>query len=234
MIIIDCFLMLLFVGSWVCFTNISAVTPVVMQILTHLLSAIYDGLRANKSTVLLHDEEVPLVAQGACFGTLTNSINDTSPYYNPSIGFFSSFKGSTVHITMNQQAVFRPVALMGPNWDIMLEVWLLSHGFTHVRTLASKIASLRDICLKMLPNTSKTLSGDIFRCVHKCSSWGLVSLERIIKNAGSHLSTCREELETNTAVGKPPDRVSPIGREPSPTDFVAAANEPAVEGIYNT
>jgi len=127
----------------------TAITPVVMSILTHLLKTLYDGLRASQTTVVLQDEEVSLVTQGACFGTLTNTINDSSPYFNPNIGFFPSFKGSTAYITTGQQCLFRPVALMGPNMEIMLEVWLLSYGFTHVRTLASKIASLRDICLKV-------------------------------------------------------------------------------------
>lgn len=192
--------------------------------------SIHDGLRANKPTVFIQDEEVPLMSHGACFGTLTNTINQSFPTYNPIVGFFPSFKGSTTHISRDQQGLFRSVALTGPNWNIMLEVWLLSHGFTHVSTLASKIASLRDICLKVLPNTNKVLSGDLFRCVHKCSSWGPVSIQRVIENAGSHLEICQEELEANKSVSKRPERTTPTGREPSPTDAVAEANQPPVEG----
>jgi len=81
----------------------------------------------------------------------------------------------------------------------------------------------------MLPNTSKGLCGDVYKCVHKCSSWGLVSLERIVKRAGSHLEV--DELDGNTKEdNKIPERSSPDGREPSPTDVVAAANEPPQDG----
>lgn len=226
-------MMSLLLGSWVCFNNISSITPVVMSILTQLLQVIHDGLHANKGTVIIQEEEVPLMADAACFATLTNSISIKYPDYIPSIGFFPSFQSSTSELPKDILNLFRPVALMGPDWLVILEVWLTSQGFTKAASISSKIVSLRELCLELLPSTSKVLMGDTARCVHKCSSWGLLSLKRIIMNAGTHLCQYQEESQVTT-INDAPQRTTPDdGRSPSPTDAteaVAAANEPVMGG----
>jgi hypothetical protein len=201
-----------------------------MSVLTQLLQVIHNGQRANKSTVIIQDDEVPLMADGACFATLTNSISKTYPDHIPSIGFYPSFQSSTSELSRDLLNLFRPVALMGPDWLVIVEVWLLSQGFVHVTALSPKIVSLRDLCLEVLPSTSKILLGDTSRCIHKCSSWGLPSLKRIIENAGTRLNRCQEEAEV-TRMSNIPQRITPDGRSPSPTDAadaVADANEPAL------
>ena len=119
--------------------------------------------------------------------------------------------------------MFRPVALVGPDLQVILQVWLLSQGFTQVSSLASKIVTLRGLCLKLLPNSSKPLCADLCSCLHKCTGWGAHCLRRMIEDAGSHLCTSSDEFEAATSAKGP----SLDGeRAESLTDVVAAMNAP--------
>jgi len=212
-----------FAGAWVCLNNISAIQPPVLSVLTQLVTVVLDGLRANKTTVILQDDEITLSPQGACFGTLNHITNQQKTEYDPSAGFFPSFKSSASFLPVELLDMFRPVALVGPDLQVILQVWLLSQGFTQVSSLASKIVTLRDLCLNLLPSSSKSLSGDLCSCLHKCTGWGAHCLKRMIEDAGSHLCTSSDEYEAAVSVKGP----SLDGeRAESPTDVVAAVNAP--------
>lgn len=211
-----------------CLNNTSAIQSPVLSVLTQLVTVVLDGLKANKTTVVLQDDEISLAPQGACFGTLDSSANQHKTAYDPSIGFFPSFKSSASYLPVDLWEMFRPVALVGPDLQVILQVWLLSQGFTQVSSLASKIVTLRGLCLKLLPNSSKPLSGDLSLCLHKCTGWGAHAIKRMIEDAGSHLGTSSDELQVSAPEQRGPSREErdvPEGAE-SPTDAVAAVNAP--------
>ena len=213
-----------FPGAWVCLNNISAIQPPVLSVLTQLVTVVLDGLKANKTTVVLQEDEITLSPQGACFGTLDISANHRKTGYDPSVGFFPSFKSSASYLPVDLWEMFRPVALVGPDLQVILQVWLLSQGFTQVSSLASNIVTLRGLCLRLLPSSSKPLSGDLCVCLHKCIGWGAHSLKRMIEDAGSHLGTRAEELQDSAPEQRGEDR--DLGRAESPADAVAAVNAP--------
>lgn len=211
-----------------CLNNISAIQPPVLSVLTQLVTVVLDGLRANKTTVMLQEDEITLAPQGACFGTLNCSTIQHKTEYNPSVGFFPSFKSSASYLPGDLWEMFRPVALVGPDLQVILQVWLLSQGFTQVSSLASKIVTLRGLCLKLLPSSSKSLFADLCLCLHKCIGWGAHSLKRMIEDAGSHLGTSSDELLVSAPEQRGPsreDRDVP-DRAESPTDAVATVNAP--------
>lgn len=211
-----------------CLNNISAIQPPVLSVLTQLVTVVLDGLRANKTTVVLQDDEITLAPQGACFGTLNCSTNQRKTEYDPSVGFFPSFKSSASFLPVDLWEMFRPVAVVGPDLQVILQVWLLSQGFTQVSSMASKIVTLRGLCLQLLPSSSKPLSGDLCSCLHKCTGWGAHSLKRMIEDAGSHLGASSDELHVSAPEHKGPsheERDAP-DRAASPTDAVAAVNAP--------
>ncbi|EDO38187.1 predicted protein, partial [Nematostella vectensis] len=70
--------------------------------------------------------------------------------YLPSVGYFPSFPSSFSHLPKDLLALFRPVAVTGPDWAIILEVWLLSQGFINGTSIANKITTLKNLCQKMI------------------------------------------------------------------------------------
>ncbi|XP_020627063.1 dynein beta chain, flagellar outer arm-like isoform X2 [Orbicella faveolata] len=226
--LIDIFRGLACSGAWVCLNNISTIPSPVLSVLTQLVTVVLDGLKASKTTVVLQDDEISLAPQGACFGTLDPSGSQHKTAYDPSVGFFPSFKSSASYLPVDLWEMFRPVALVGPDLQVILQVWLLSQGFTQVSSLASKIVTLRGLCLKLLPNSSKSLSGDLSLCLLKCTGWGAHSLKRMIEDAGSHLGTSSVELQVSAPEQRGPSREEKDvpERAESPTDAVAAVNAP--------
>ena len=215
-------------GAWVCLNNISTIQSPVLSVLAQLVTVVLDGLKASKSTVVLQDDEISLAPQGACFGTLDPSGDQHKSAYDPSVGFFPSFKSSASYLPVDLWEMFRPVALVEPDLQVILQVWLLSQGFMHVSSLASKIVTLRGLCLKLLPNSSKPLSGDLSLCLLKCTGWGAHSLKRMIEDAGFHLGTSSDELQVSAPEQRGPSREERDvpERAESPTDAVAAVNAP--------
>ena len=215
-------------GAWVCLNNISAIQPPVLSVLTQLVTVVLDGLKASKSTVVLHDDEITLAPQGACFGTLDYSTDQHKTEYEPSVGFFPSFKSSASFLPVDLWDMFRPVALVGPDLQVIIQVWLLSQGFTQVSSLASKIVTLRSLCLQLLPSSSKPLSADLCLCLQKCIGWGAYSLKRMIEDAGSHLGASSEELHVSAPEHKGPshEEGDAPDRAESPTEAVGAVNAP--------
>ena len=208
-----------------CLNNISAIQPPVLSVLTQLVTVVLDGLRANKTFITLQGDEIPLASHGVCFATLNCCSHESGSEFNPSVGFFPSFKSSASFLPKELLELFRPVALVGPDLQIILEAWLLSQGFTQVSSLASKIVTLRDLCQKLLPRSSKPLPGDLCSCLHKCTGWGVRCLKRVIEDAGSQLSTDSGELQaTRASASKPLDDKGADDRAVSPTDAVVAVN----------
>ena len=191
------------------------------------MTVVLDGLKASKSTVVLHNDEITLVPQGACFGTLNYSADQHKTEYDPSVGFFPSFKSSATFLPVDLWEKFRPVELVGPDLQVIIQVWLLSQGFTQVSSLASKIVTLRNLCLQLLPSSSKPLPADLCLCLQKCVGWRAYALKRMIEDAGSHLGTSSEEvhvLATNKGPLNEGEDVSE--RAESPTEAVDAVNVP--------
>ena len=206
-----------------CLSNILAIQPPVLSVLTQLVTDVLDGLRSNKTTVILPDDEITLSPQGACFATLNSLPNQINSKYDPSVGFFPSFKSSASFLPVKLLAMFRPVELVGPDLQAILQVWLLSQGFTQVASLASKIVTLKGLCQQLLPSSSKPLCAELCSYLQKCIGWGSYSLKRMIDDAGSHLCTnSNNEMEQVTSIkGENLD-----GERESPTDVVAAVNAP--------
>lgn len=186
-----------------CLNNFSSIQPAVLSVLTQLLTLVLDGLKANKTTIVLQDDEVTLSPHGACFGTLNHLIELQNKAYDVSVGFFSSFKSTASFLPVDLLDMFRPVALVGPDLQVMLQVWLLSQGFTKVSSLASKIVTLKGLCQKLLPRSAEALPEGPSSFLHKCIGWGAHCLKRMIEDAGSHLCTASDECETAVSVKGP-------------------------------
>ena len=186
-----------------CLNNVSSIQPEVLSVLTQLLTLVLDGLKANKTTIVLQNDEVTLSPHGACFGTLNNLVEEQNMAHDVSVGFFSSFKSTASFLPVDLLDMFRPVALVGPDLQVMLQVWLLSQGFTKVSPLASKIVTLKGLCQKLLPRSAKALPEGPSSFLHKCIGWGTRCLKRMIEDAGSHLCTASDECETAVPVKDP-------------------------------
>ena len=79
-----------FTGCWVCMNRFESVQAQVLPIVVQLLQTVFYALRASKSTVVIQEEEVPLIPTGAFFGTLVNQKYCESSNHDLSVGFFLS------------------------------------------------------------------------------------------------------------------------------------------------
>lgn len=210
-----------------CLNNISIVQPPLLSVVTQVMKTVLDGLRANKTSVLIQDDEVTLAASGACFATLNNWTNRSYTKRPSSVGFFPSLQSPASYLSKELLEMFRPVSLVGPDARVILQVWLLSQGFTQVTSLASSIVTLRELCEQMLPRSCTPLPGDLCACLHTCTGWGLQCLKRIVANAGSQLARCEVEVFGERKEPKKAIRVETLvleERPASPGEKVVAAN----------
>ena len=222
-ILISVHFIFLLSGAWVCLNNISTIQPAVLSVLTQLLTVVLDGLRGNKNSIVFQDDEIALSPHGACFGTLNYLSEQQNMGFDLSVGFFSSFKSSASFLPVELLEMFRPVALVGPDLQVILQVWLLGQGFTQVSSLASRIVTLKGFCQKFLPSSLKTVPEGLSSCLHKCTGWGAHCLKRMIEDAGSHLCTS-SDVSDNAASIKGPSLDGE--RTESRTDFAADENAP--------
>ena len=125
--------------------------------------------------------------------------------------------------------MFRPVPLLGPDLEILVQVWLLGQGFIHVASLSSRIVTLRDLSQTILPYCVGENRQQLGSFLHTSTGWGLQSIQRMIADAGFHLASSEEESISQTRGEKQVDRLNEADLANGPEsefEAVAAANVP--------
>ncbi|XP_064890245.1 dynein axonemal heavy chain 17 isoform X3 [Columba livia] len=141
-------------GAWGCFDEFNRIAVEVLSVIAVQVKCIQDAIRAKKKTFDFLGEKITLVPSVGLFITM-----------NP------GYAGRT-ELPENLKALFRPCAMVVPDFELICEIMLVAEGFMDAKLLARKFITLYTLCKELL---SKQDHYD----------WGLRAIKSVLVVAGS-------------------------------------------------
>nr|XP_029540762.1 LOW QUALITY PROTEIN: dynein heavy chain 9, axonemal [Oncorhynchus nerka] len=141
-------------GAWGCFDEFNRISVEVLSVVAVQVKSIQDAIRDKKQRFNFMGEEVNLFPSVGIFITM-----------NP------GYAGRT-ELPENLKALFRPCAMVVPDFELICEIMLVAEGFLDARVLARKFITLYTLCKELL---SKQDHYD----------WGLRAIKSVLVVAGS-------------------------------------------------
>ncbi|XP_025160705.1 dynein beta chain, ciliary-like [Harpegnathos saltator] len=140
-------------GAWGCFDEFNRISVEVLSVVAVQVKYVLDGVKNRKKTFLFFAEEFDLVDTVGMFITM-----------NP------GYAGRT-ELPENLKTLFRPCAMVVPDFELICEIMLVAEGFQEARLLARKFITMYTLCRELL---SKQDHYD----------WGLRAIKSVLVVAG--------------------------------------------------
>ncbi|KAL9897380.1 dynein heavy chain at 93AB [Glossina fuscipes fuscipes] len=141
-------------GAWGCFDEFNRITVEVLSVVAVQVKSVQDAIRDKKDKFNFMGEIISCVPTVGIFITM-----------NP------GYAGRT-ELPENLKALFRPCAMVVPDFELICEIMLVAEGFQDARVLARKFITLYTLCKELL---SKQDHYD----------WGLRAIKSVLVVAGS-------------------------------------------------
>ncbi|NXO51687.1 DYH9 protein, partial [Aramus guarauna] len=141
-------------GAWGCFDEFNRISVEVLSVVAVQVKCVQDAVREKKKSFNFLGEDINLVPSVGIFITM-----------NP------GYAGRT-ELPENLKALFRPCAMVVPDFELICEIMLVAEGFIEARALARKFITLYQLCKELL---SKQDHYD----------WGLRAIKSVLVVAGS-------------------------------------------------
>eukprot|EP00057_Strongylocentrotus_purpuratus_P006394 XP_011660868.1 PREDICTED: dynein beta chain, flagellar outer arm [Strongylocentrotus purpuratus] len=194
LMLVDIFRGLASTGAWVCFNNLAHIVPGALSVLSELLQTFLEALRAKRPhiTYAALGEEIALNPLGACFATLDSALQAPSM---SNIDRHLVLNSTMSMLPSDLTGLFRTVSITNPDFRIAMEIILLSQGFRQASDLSTRLASLREMYIKIIPtgltvNNDNKLRNAAYEGPH---GWSIRNMRNIITEAGNLL----DELQAN-------------------------------------
>ncbi|XP_046594204.1 dynein beta chain, ciliary [Neodiprion lecontei] len=141
-------------GAWGCFDEFNRISVEVLSVVAVQVKSVQDAIRDKKDKFNFMGEIIAMVPSVGIFITM-----------NP------GYAGRT-ELPENLKALFRPCAMVVPDFELICEIMLVAEGFQEARILARKFITLYTLCKELL---SKQDHYD----------WGLRAIKSVLVVAGS-------------------------------------------------
>ena len=141
-------------GAWGCFDEFNRISVEVLSVIAVQVKCIQDAIREKKKRFTFEGCDISLVPTVGIFITM-----------NP------GYAGRT-ELPENLKALFRPCAMVVPDFELIAENMLLAEGFLEAKYLAKKFITLYTLCKELL---SKQDHYD----------WGLRAIKSVLVVAGA-------------------------------------------------
>ncbi|KAM4626866.1 dynein axonemal heavy chain 11-like [Discoglossus pictus] len=141
-------------GVWGCFDEFNRISVEVLSVVAVQVKTIQDAIRHKKRRFYFLGETIDL---------------------KPAIGIFITLNpgyAGRAELPENVKALFRPCAMVIPDFELICEIMLVAEGFVDARLLSRKFISLYTLCRQLL---SKQDHYD----------WGLRAIKSVLVIAGS-------------------------------------------------
>ncbi|XP_075982942.1 dynein beta chain, ciliary-like [Anticarsia gemmatalis] len=141
-------------GAWGCFDEFNRISVEVLSVVSVQVKSVLDAIKFKKKKFDFMGEYINLIPTVGMFITM-----------NP------GYAGRT-ELPENLKALFRPCAMVVPDFELICEIMLVAEGFQDARLLARKFITLYTLCRELL---SKQDHYD----------WGLRAIKSVLVVAGS-------------------------------------------------